>query len=163
AGVPERFFGIGEPAHRGHLVSGAGEVVPVNGAGDLFVVDQKDAGHGPLGLQWGEARRQARPQPWRITSAEGGCACCSTRGPPGLGEAASALLRGAVLHEGKLYLELAVERLSPRAPLRLAPLERPVVPLGSWVERALVFESGGRRFGVPLGLVSQVVQETDAF
>lgn len=84
--------------------------------------------------------------------------------PPGLGDALALLSRGAVLHKDRLYLELNAEALPhrPGAHPASAP-PRPVYLADTAPERALVFESQGRLFGVPLSLVSQVVARTEAF
>lgn len=82
--------------------------------------------------------------------------------PPGLGDALTQLTRGAVLHEGRLYLELHPEALQQRPGPAHAP-PRAVSLLESPPERALVFESQGRLYGVALGMVSQVVMAGDAF
>lgn len=83
--------------------------------------------------------------------------------PPGIGEALGQLVRGAILHAGRLFLELIAEALphrhSPRAnicSLQVYTSEQPP-------DRALVFESQGRLLGIPLALISQVVPVTGAF
>jgi hypothetical protein len=69
-----------------------------------------------------------------------------------------------VLHKERLYLELIAEALPHRVGPRLSPAPlRPVHWAEAAPERALIFESQGRLFGVPLGLVSQVVERGDAF
>jgi chemotaxis signal transduction protein len=84
--------------------------------------------------------------------------------PPGVGDTLARLSRGAVLHKDRLYLEINAEALSQRA-LPPGP-PRPPPPVG-FVElppdRALVFESQERLFGIPLSLVSQVVARGEAF
>ncbi|XXF80739.1 chemotaxis protein CheW [Myxococcaceae bacterium GXIMD 01537] len=84
--------------------------------------------------------------------------------PPGLGDALALLSRGALLHKDRLYLELNAEALphrpGPRAPV---PPPRTVHLAEAAPERALVFESQGRLFGIPLPLVSQVVGRGEAF
>ena len=84
--------------------------------------------------------------------------------PAGLGEALVPLSRGAILHKERLYLELIAESLPQRGVQRgpMAPA-KPVHLMESPPERALVFESQGRLFGLPLGLVSQVVTRGEAF
>jgi hypothetical protein len=83
--------------------------------------------------------------------------------PPGLGQSLSLWVRGAILREGRLYLELIAEAL-PHKPVKPpSPPPRPVYPLEYAPDRALVFESQGRLFGIPLPLVSQVVARSDAF
>ena len=76
--------------------------------------------------------------------------------PPGLG-GLGALSRGALVHKDRLYLELAAEALphQPAPPAGVPP--RPVYLLDAPPERALVLESQGRHYGLPLPLVSQVV------
>jgi chemotaxis signal transduction protein len=82
--------------------------------------------------------------------------------PPGMGGPLGVLARGALVHGERLYLELEPEALlhppgAARAPARpLALLETPP-------ERALVFASQGRLYGVPLPLVSQVIAGGGAF
>ena len=83
--------------------------------------------------------------------------------PAGLGETLAPLSRGAILHKGRLYLELIVESLPQRGVRSTVVPPRPVHHLESPPERALVFESQGRLFGLPLGLVSQVVTRGEAF
>jgi len=73
------------------------------------------------------------------------------------------LSRGAVLHKERLYLELIAESLPQRGVQRSPLALRPAHLMESPPERALVFESQGRLFGLPLGLVSQVVTCGEAF
>jgi chemotaxis signal transduction protein len=84
--------------------------------------------------------------------------------PSGLGDTLAPLSRGAILHKERLYLELIAEslpqRVLPRGP---PPPPRPVHRLEGAPERALVFESQGRLFGLPLALVSQVVTRSESF
>ena len=84
--------------------------------------------------------------------------------PPGLGDALALISRGAVLHKDRLYLELNAEALPHRPGPRMPPQpQRPVYFVEAPPERALVFESQGRLFGIPLPLVSQVVTRGEAF
>ena len=84
--------------------------------------------------------------------------------PPGLADSLAPLSRGAVLHKDRLYLELIAEALPHRVGPRASPASaRPMHWAETVPERAMVFESQGRLFGVPLGLVSQVVERGDAF
>jgi chemotaxis signal transduction protein len=84
--------------------------------------------------------------------------------PQGLGDALTLLSRGAVLHKERLYLELNAEALPHRPDPRMQPPpQRPVYLLETAPERALVVESQGRLFGIPLTLVSQVVGRGEAF
>lgn len=76
--------------------------------------------------------------------------------PPGLGEALPKLVRGALLHREALYLELSPEALRSAPGAACAP-RRPLFLLEEAPERALVFRSQGRWWGLPLPLVSQVV------
>jgi hypothetical protein len=69
----------------------------------------------------------------------------------------SLFVRGAVEHQGQLFLELIPEMLAQRPPALPARPPRPVIPLEELPPRALVIESGGHRFGIPLPWVSQVV------
>lgn len=83
--------------------------------------------------------------------------------PPGLGAAFPVLTRGAVLHAGKLYLELSSDALPHEAGAVLAAPMRPIYVVDAPPERALIFESQGRLYGVPLQLVSQVISAGDGF
>ncbi|NMO14101.1 defective in fruiting DifE [Pyxidicoccus fallax] len=84
--------------------------------------------------------------------------------PPGLADSLAPLSRGAVLHKERLYLELIAEALPHRVGPRAAPAAlRPVHWAESTPDKALVFESQGRLFGVPLGFVSQVISRGEAF
>lgn len=83
--------------------------------------------------------------------------------PPALGEALAFVSRGALLHDGKLFLELKPEAI-PHQPLRRPPARvRPVFLRDTPPDRALVFESQGVLWGLDLPVVSQVVAATDAF
>jgi chemotaxis signal transduction protein len=83
--------------------------------------------------------------------------------PPALGESLAFVTRGAILHRDMLFLELKPEAI-PQQPLRRpAPLPRTIYLLDRPPDRALVFESQGVLFGLPLSLVSQVVPATDSF
>lgn len=71
-------------------------------------------------------------------------------------------VRGAIMHGGRLYLELVPEALPPgRA--ALVPVHVPVYPLEEAPDRALIVESGGKTFGLPLSLVAQVAPVSDGF
>jgi chemotaxis signal transduction protein len=84
--------------------------------------------------------------------------------PPGLADSLAPLSRGAVLHQERLYLELICEALPHRVGPRAAPPPlRPVHWAEAPPDRALIFESQGRLFGVSLNLVSQVVPRGEAF
>ncbi len=83
--------------------------------------------------------------------------------PPGMGETLALLVRGAILHGGRLYLELIAEALPHPKPTHGAALNRPIYLLDQPPDRALVFESRGKLYGIPLALVSQVVPATEAF
>lgn len=83
--------------------------------------------------------------------------------PPALGEPLAFVIRGAILHGGQLFLELKPEAI-PHQRLRLPPPPpRPVFLLDKPPERALVFESQGVMWGIPLPMVSQVVGSSSAF
>lgn len=83
--------------------------------------------------------------------------------PPSLGEGLVFVTRGALLHNGLLFLELKPEAI-PHQPLRrAATLTRPVFLRDVPPERALVFESQGIFWGLDLGMVQQVVPASDAF
>lgn len=83
--------------------------------------------------------------------------------PPSLREALAGVSRGALLHGGRLFLELVPEAV-PHQPSQLAgPPARPVRMLEQPPDRALVFESQGMLWGLSLQLVSQVVPRTEAW
>lgn len=87
--------------------------------------------------------------------------CPVFRLPRGLPPWLSKAVRGAVLHEGRVFLELVPEGL-----LALEAKLEPPRQLGLLIEppeRAMLFESQGRLWGLPLGWVSQVVTSSDAF
>ncbi|MBI3184088.1 MAG: chemotaxis protein CheW [Myxococcales bacterium] len=90
--------------------------------------------------------------------------------PTGVGDALAALVSGAILTLGRLFLELSADALPARLqsltagsapPLSSPP--RPVYLLDEPPERALVFCSQGKLFGIPLAFVSQVVGAQQAF
>lgn len=76
--------------------------------------------------------------------------------PPWLGEGLIGRLRGALVHDGRLYLELAAESLVGDAGAPIAP-ELPVHWLTDAPDRALIFRAGGTLYGVPLSLAGQVL------
>lgn len=83
--------------------------------------------------------------------------------PPGVGTALLRLLRGALVHKDRLYLELNPEALGA-AQTPAPTLDVPsAVPLVVAPPRALVFESQGKLFGIPLAWVLQVVPAQEAF
>lgn len=83
--------------------------------------------------------------------------------PLEVGGALSGLVRGAVLHRGRLHLELSAEALPARAsagvagPASLMPPALLAQLLEEPPAQALVFLSRGRLLGVPLPLVTQVL------
>lgn len=84
--------------------------------------------------------------------------------PPGLGDGLAAVIRGVVLHKDRLYLELISDALPVRAGLAVAPAPpRAIFLCEARPERSLVFESQGRLYGLPLNLVSQVVNRDESF
>ena len=83
--------------------------------------------------------------------------------PPGLGTMLSGLVRGAVLHGGRLYLELVPDALVRPGWERASSPMKPLVVLEAAPERALVFESQGTRYGLPLSLVLQVIPGGESF
>ncbi len=86
--------------------------------------------------------------------------------PRGLGGSLLAIVRGALLHQSTLYLELLPDELRKAAQdpdLSRASIVRPVRFLAQPAEPALVFQSRGQRFGLALGYVSQVVNAGDAY
>ena len=83
--------------------------------------------------------------------------------PPALGDSVAFVTRGAILHRDELFFELKPEAI-PHEPFRSAgPLPRTLYFLDRPPDRALVFESQGVLFGMPLALVSQVVGASDSF
>lgn len=83
--------------------------------------------------------------------------------PPGLGSAFPVMTRGALLHAGKLYLELSIDALPHQPGAILAAPMRPLFVADAPPDRALIFESQGRLYGVPLALVSQVISAGEGF
>lgn len=83
--------------------------------------------------------------------------------PPGMGDVLALLVRGAILFDGQLYLELIAEALPHPKAVRAGALTRPIYLLDQTPERALAFESQGKLYGLPLPLVSQVVTATRAY
>lgn len=83
--------------------------------------------------------------------------------PPGLGPGYQVLVRGAILHGERLYLELTSEALPHERGSPLFTVARPVYITEEPPDRALLFESQGRLFGIPLTFVSQVIPATAAF
>lgn len=83
--------------------------------------------------------------------------------PPGLGPGYQVLVRGAILHEGLLFLELTAEALPHERGSPLFNVARPVYIADEPPDRALLFESQGRLFGISLSFVSQVIPATAAF
>ncbi|MGQ0503973.1 MAG: chemotaxis protein CheW [Myxococcaceae bacterium] len=82
--------------------------------------------------------------------------------PPGLSEALALWVRGAILHNSRLYLELFADAL----PARKGGVNVGALPLylvEQAPERALVFESQGKLYGVALPFVSQVIAAADSF
>lgn len=79
--------------------------------------------------------------------------------PASLSPRLAAFIRGAIEHGQKVYLELVPELLAQRPPLPAAPA-RPVLTLEELPAKALVIESGGQRFGIPLPWVSQVIPKS---
>jgi hypothetical protein len=83
--------------------------------------------------------------------------------PPALGEALGLVARGTLLHADRLYFELTPEAIPQHSGMNMAPPPRPIYLTEANPERALVFESQRRLFGIPLPLVSQVIPRTQAF
>ena len=83
--------------------------------------------------------------------------------PPALGESLAFVSRGAILHRDNLFLELKPEAIPHQPLFRAPPQPRTIYLLDRPPDRALVFESQGVLFGLPLSLVSQVVPATDSF
>jgi chemotaxis signal transduction protein len=76
--------------------------------------------------------------------------------PQGLPETLALIVRGAVLHLNRLYLELVADAV-PRTAASWVPTPRAVFLVDEPPEQALIFESQGRQYGIPLPFVSQVV------
>jgi chemotaxis signal transduction protein len=72
----------------------------------------------------------------------------------------SPAVRGTVVREGRLYFELETDALARGLPRQT---RRPELFAHGDVGSALVFQSGGRRLGVPLGQVRQVVPRGPGF
>jgi chemotaxis signal transduction protein len=72
------------------------------------------------------------------------------------------VVRGSLLHAGRLYLELRAEALG-QTPVLPAPPPRIVTWLDAAAAPMLLFESGERLFAIPLGNVLQVVPVGTAF
>ena len=83
--------------------------------------------------------------------------------PPALGEAMAFVTRGAILHQDQLFFELKPEAIPHEPFRRVAPPPRTVYLLDRPPDRALIFESQGVLFGMPLALVSQIVGASDSF
>ncbi len=83
--------------------------------------------------------------------------------PPSLREALSPFSQGALLHGGRLFLEIVPEGVPHQPRQGAAAPGRPIRTLERAPERALVFESQGVLWGLPLQMVSQVVPRTEAF
>jgi chemotaxis signal transduction protein len=82
--------------------------------------------------------------------------------PTALGEGMAGVVRGALVHQDKLYLELVAEALGRAPGARMEVPPRPIIVWERTPDRALVFESQDRLFGVPLPLVSQIAPTGDA-
>lgn len=83
--------------------------------------------------------------------------------PPGLGEGLPVTSRGALIHQDKLFIELSPESIPHETGLIAAAPPRPIYFAETPPDRALIFEAEGRRYGIPLGLVSQVIPLGEAF
>jgi chemotaxis signal transduction protein len=83
--------------------------------------------------------------------------------PSALGELMATAVRGALVFGGRIYLELIAEALPRRPGTRMSAPPRPVYVSEQPPERALVFESQGRLFGVPLQFVSQIIPADDGY
>ncbi len=82
--------------------------------------------------------------------------------PPGL-DGLAAHVRGAFLSGGRLHLEIIAETLPQKVGGKFSPAPRALSLLEKPPDRALIFESQGRLYGIPLALVSQVVAQNDSF
>lgn len=87
--------------------------------------------------------------------------------PPALKTLIAPRVRGAILYKERLYLELGELDALGRHPIASHPARAESGPRSSLpsppADRALIFESGGRLYGVGLPMVSQVVRATEAY
>jgi hypothetical protein len=83
--------------------------------------------------------------------------------PPGLGDRLGLHVRGAFLYQAKVFLELAADALAGPDVAEKPALPRKLHLLDASPERALIFESQGRLYGMPLAWVLQVVAGAGAF
>ncbi len=85
--------------------------------------------------------------------------------PAMVGEALAGMMRGAILHAGRLHLELDADALPAllESKVTLGAPARPIYLLDEPPQSALVFGSQGRLYGIPLSFVSQVIGRTGAF
>lgn len=80
--------------------------------------------------------------------------------PPAFDGLAELPARGVVLYQGTLYVELDADRISALQGRELPRRSRASAVLEAPPDQALVFESEGGRWGLSLGLVTQVVPST---
>lgn len=83
--------------------------------------------------------------------------------PAGLGDTASLLVRGCLLHQEQLYIELIAEALPHTFGSTLAAPQKPLYVSEETPDRALIVESMGQLFGIPLPLVSQVTNRGESY
>jgi chemotaxis signal transduction protein len=83
--------------------------------------------------------------------------------PEGVDPELRAMVRGAIVHEQRIYLELVADALPTRSAPEAIPNLWPVHFIEDLSGQALVFESEGRLYGLPLPFVSHVIVATDAF
>ncbi len=83
--------------------------------------------------------------------------------PPALARAMAFGTRGALLHAGQLFLELDPDALPQQPTSRPGPPPSPVYLCEEVPDRALVFESQGIFWGLPLPFVLQVVPRGEGF
>lgn len=78
--------------------------------------------------------------------------------PPGLGEASALLVRGCLLYQDTLYLELVAEALPHSLGTVVGAPMKPLYVQETTPDRALVIESSNNLYGIPLPFVSQVLK-----
>lgn len=83
--------------------------------------------------------------------------------PEGVDPSLRSMVRGAIIHEQRIYLELVADALPTKPSPDAIPSLWPVHFLEEASGQALVFESEGRLYGLPLPFVSHVIAASDAF
>lgn len=83
--------------------------------------------------------------------------------PKGLGETSSLLIRGCLLYNDALYLELIAEALPHTVGTVISAPMRPLYVQEAVPDRALIIESAQQLYGIPLSLVSSVTKAGSAY